>query len=174
VTGHNPYRSSLSTVTPRSLDELFAHRRDLETDDGMRLKYSVLPWKRVIATIRVRPDPSLADWVERLSRKRRIELSVEGSENLPWARFVVQRSYPAVLVQETSAETFPIRELESVTAARIQIDSRIRFAIGDGECRFAVSSYEPSELASRFERAFPWDELELPPIVGRTWLMPLL
>lgn len=174
MTGHNPYRSSLSTVTPRSLDELFAHRRDLETDDGMRLKYSILPWKRAIATIHVRPDPSLGDWVERLSRKRRIEISVERSENLPWARFTVaQRSSSAVLVQETIGESFPIRELDGVTAGRAHVDSRIRFAIGDGECRFAVSSYEPSELAARFEKAFPWAELELPPLVGRTWLMQL-
>jgi hypothetical protein len=162
-------------VTPRSLVELFAHRRDLEADDaGMRLKYTVLPWKRVIATVHVRPDPTLADWVERLSRERRIELAVEGSEKLPWTRFTVQRSDRAVLVRETTAERFPLRELDGVTAGRVRVDSRIRFAIGNGECRFAVSSYEPSELAARFELAFPWSELELPPLVGRTWLMQLL
>ncbi|MNC88508.1 hypothetical protein D3C83_43260 [compost metagenome] len=60
-----------------------------------------------------------------------------------------------------------------MTAGRVRVESRIRFAIGAGECRFAVSSYEPSELPSRFENAFPWAELELPPLVGRTWLMQL-
>lgn len=156
-------------MVPRSLAELFGHGKDLQADDTLRLTYSVLPWKRIIVTVHVRPEPTVSAWIERLSAKLSVELFVEKSDELDWARHRVVRSYEARLVQDGTNHRHPLTTLDGVVEARLKVDSRISFALGKGELRFFVSDYDPAELAPKFERAFPWDALELPLLLGRTW-----
>lgn len=170
----NPYRSSFSTVTPRSLADLFGEGKDLDVDDSLRLTYRVLPWKRIIVTVHVRPEPTLAGWIEKVSRKKKsVELFVEKSEKLAYAQFRVVRSYEVRLEQAGMSYTHPLADVDDVIQGRFLVDSRVSFALEKGELRFFVSSYDPAELAPKFDLAFPWEELELPPLLGRTWSIKL-
>lgn len=168
----NPYRTSLSTVTPASLDELFGIAKDLDAEDGLRLSYRVLPWKRIILTVHYHPEPTLGDYIGKLAKKLRVEIFIEKSAELPRVRFDVSGARELQLVSEG---TWPRRlsELDSVESARVRVDSVVRFGLGGGECRFFVSSYDAAELAPKFEHVFPWEKLQLPALLGRPWFMQL-
>jgi hypothetical protein len=172
VARKSPYRASLTTTTPTSLPELFGHARDLDGDDGLRLSYRVLPWKRIIVTVHYHPEPTLEAYIAKLAKKMRVEIAIEKSDELRHATYQVTGERELQLVTES---TWPRRlsELDKVESARVRVDPAIRFALAYGECRFFVSSYDPAELAPRFERAYPWEKLLLPPLIGRTWFMQL-
>jgi hypothetical protein len=169
----DPYRQSGASITPRSLEELFGARTGLETDDGLRLAYRVLPWKRHLATLHYKPA-NLSAYVGELASRGAVRVEITGESELP------RRRYQVVFVGATGGlvwidpdrgfpEHFDLNELGQADA---QLSfGRIRFGIAGGELRLSVSSYDPDDLAQRFRDRYPLEALGVPNLLGRVWLL---
>lgn len=169
------YRSNASSLRADTLEQLFGARLNLRADeDGLALSYRLMPWKRHVSTVRFTPS-SLAERLAELARTRKVTLDVLRSDRLTGGRYRVDRLYgePRLLrgtlpSDDAREESLPLELVADVRAAHVRVDW-VRFALGDGELRFEVSSYEPDELAPRFRQAYPWERLELPALTGREW-----
>jgi len=167
-----PYRTAAAEVEPKTFQELFAVGASLRTGDELSFDYEVLPWKRIVASLRYRP-PSVADLLMKLCRRFVLVIQVLEADSLeagPYAVSVGDRVvFRSDLVPlEGPTPTHSFRELDRVSSALVRAGVS-RFAIEDGACIFRVSGYHASDLADRFERTHGRVVSDLPPLLNRRW-----
>jgi hypothetical protein len=167
-----PYRTVAAEVEPKTLEELFAVGASLRASDDLAFDYEILPWKRIVVSLRYRPE-SISGFLMKLSKRFVLSIRVLAAESLdpgPYALSVADRViFRSDLVQpEGPTPTDPVRALDRVSCGNVRAGAS-RFEIDDGECVFRVSGYHPSDLAQRFERSHARVAADLPPLVGRSW-----
>jgi hypothetical protein len=167
-----PYRTAAAEVEPKTFTELFAVGASLRAGDDLSFEYEVLPWKRIVASLRHRP-PSVADFLLGLCRRFVVSVQVLEAEDLepgPYALSAGDRVvFRSDLVRlEGPTPTHSFRTLDRVSSALVRAGAS-RFAIEDGACIFRVSGYHATDLADRFERTHGRVVSDLPPLVNRRW-----
>ncbi len=161
----SPYRTSGDVVTPHTLADLFAEARDLVRDDGLYLEYRVTPWRRIKAAVKYRAD-SLGKCLQRMSRSAEVEVRVVRDATLHPTTYTV---YRRTLASDDGLHLCTLDELKRIDDARVSAGSA-RFVVQGDTFVFRVTSYLANELAPRFDAAYPWDELGLPPLLGVAWM----
>lgn len=167
-----PYRTAPSSVVPRSYAELFAPAVPLFATDDLELDYEVLPWKRIVVSLRWRP-PAVSRLIERLMLRFELALKVVHSSELDSGRYSVSVGQRALRFRETvdadgASRTSPFETLDRPGLIEMRA-GRSAFVVEDGVCSFRASGYDPAELPLRFESAHGQVLVDLPPLLGREW-----
>lgn len=168
----SPYRTNAATIRPESLDELFAAKSNLKTEDGLSVSYRLLPWKRHVFAVRYEPG-SIGTFIRDLARESPVSIDVIRSPEVAAGRYGVDGDCvirQGVAQHELGRGDHDLEVLDRVTAAKVRVGG-VRFGLAEGKLLFEVSGYELDELAQRFSAAFPWQSLPLPPLLGRDWLV---
>jgi hypothetical protein len=151
----------------KTLAQLFGEARDLDRDDGLSLRYQVMPWKRIIATIVYRPSV-LAECLRRMADRLEVVVDVIRDEALIKGRYRIEMAHGDIVLRGLDAST-SLKTVERIEKARVRA-GRSRFAVEVNALHFLVTSYEPRDLAQRFEATCRWHELGLPSLLERPWL----
>ena len=167
-----PYRSAAAVVVPRSIEDLFAAAAPLRAGDELSLDYDVLPWKRIVVTLRYRP-PSLSAFIRSLRTRFDLTIRVLRSEYLPEARYSVapERALlvrPDLADMEGGSPTWPLDELGTVAKARVQVGNGV-IQLADGIVSFGVSGYDGVALAHHFEALYRDVLKDVPALTDREW-----
>lgn len=167
----SPYRSNAAYIRADSLEQLFAARSNLKSEDGLGVAYRFLPWKRHVFVLTYQPD-SLVRFLADLARLGPVSVDVLRSDEITAGRYVVEGTWIVRhgLSDDGGREVRDVEQLGRARAARIQV-AGVRFGLGEGQLRFEVSGFELDELGQHFRDTYPWERLGLPPLTGREWLV---
>jgi hypothetical protein len=167
----SPYRNSAAYIRVDSLEQLFAARANLKSEDGLSVAYRFLPWKRHVFVVAHQPE-SLQRFLDELGRLGPVSVDVLRSDEITAGRYVVDGTWIVRegLSDDGGRELRDVDQLGRARAARIRV-AGVRFGLGEGQLRFEVSGFELDELGRRFRDTYPWERLGLPPLTGREWLV---
>ncbi|GMV14027.1 MAG: hypothetical protein HS104_22625 [Polyangiaceae bacterium] len=168
----SPYRSNAAYIRADSLEQLFAARSNLKSEDGLGLSYRFLPWKRHVFVVGYQPE-SLPRFLEQIGRLGPVSVDVLRSDEITAGRYIIEGTWIVRHLptdEGARGEVRGIDQLERAQAAHLRV-AGVRFGLGEGQLRFEVSGFELDELAQRFRDTYPWERLGLPPLTGREWLV---